>query len=719
MADQLGSAVLTLTVDDKTFNAGLARAQTAAEKTGTALRAAIGSLGVATTAAGVAAFVGRQITDLDAAAAAVRTLGVDSAELVPKLRALSIELGNNISTVELAKAAYDVASSGFATAADATNILRASALGAKGGFAEVADVASAVTGVLNAYGKSSSEAGLLVDQFVQTQADGVITVRQYAAEIGNISSIAAASGISIQELNAAIATATLRGVPVAQTFTGLRQAISSIIKPSEQAKDLAKSLGLDFSLSALQAKGFGGVLADVQAKTGGAADKIAILLGSVEAQAAVQPLLNDKLVKYNELLERQAKAAGAAADASQTNASTISGGLKQIGAGFSNLATTLDTVLSPLLGGFIKDINSILIKLNQVSVLAPDKVLKREKQATDIVAGQMSPLQGSGFFGPVTVKYGGKTYRGSATGIREAIIQDLLRKDLADLNAPKNKGQSPPPPKTPTPPPKPEPDRELLAQQQQQRVESQLALQAVEQRIAAAKELAGVEAGILRQTIQQRQEIEAGVQAARDQVSRIGAQIDSTRLLGGDNGAKLQKLVAEQNAAAAEVRLKLIEGATALKDAGKQLRKDLTQATLELASVRNDPNGLNQYLNQSQVNQRAQQTLSSILPLFREAQRQFTQLTGAQAPDFSGPATGVVDAVRQFIENVNREKNANQNIVGIQAALAQNTKDLAGINGQLRDAINTLAGKNWQVNVSVPGGSASGDVVGLVNGALS
>lgn len=440
MADQLGSAVLTLSVDDRQFNAGLQQAESTVKRVGDSLQSALGTLGLATSAAGIAAFVGNQVTQLDSAAAAVRTLGVDSQELGTRLRALSVELNNNISTLDLTKAAYDVASSGFSSAADATQILRASALGAKGGFAEVNDVASALTGVINAYGLSASDATKIVDGFVQTQADGVITVRQYAAEIGNIASIAAASGVGIEELNAAIATATLRGVPVAQTFTGLRQALASIIKPSEQAKELAQSLGIEFNVGALQAKGLGGVLADVQQKTGGAADKIAILLGSVEAQAAVQPLLNDQLVKYNELLGKQAQSAGAAADAARINASTISDGLKQIGNGFSNLATTLDKVLSPLFAGFISNINNVLAKLNQVSALSPDKVLAREREATDAVAGQLFPGQGSGFFGPVTVKYKGKTYKGSATGIREAILQDLLKGELSKINSPAASG---------------------------------------------------------------------------------------------------------------------------------------------------------------------------------------------------------------------------------------------------------------------------------------
>jgi TP901 family phage tail tape measure protein len=286
-------------------------------------------------------FVGKQITELDSAGAAVRTLGINSGELKDKLFDLSIELDSNVSRVELLKASYDVASSGFTTTAQITDILRASSLGASGGFAELNDVTKAVTGVINAYGLTTADATGIVDGFVQTQADGVITVREYAEQIGTVASVAAAAGIPISELNAAIATATLKGVPVAQSFTGIRQAISSILKPSEQAKDLAASLGISFDLAGLQARGFGGFLADVQAKGGGAADKLAILLGSVEAQAAVQPLLNDGLKSYNQLLDNQVSSAGAAAKAAELATDTIAGGIKKIENATSNLATTV------------------------------------------------------------------------------------------------------------------------------------------------------------------------------------------------------------------------------------------------------------------------------------------------------------------------------------------------------------------------------------------
>ncbi|NBN87543.1 MAG: hypothetical protein EBV32_00390 [Proteobacteria bacterium] len=258
-------------------------------------------------------------------------------------------------------------------------------------------------------------------------------------------------------------------------------------------------------------------------------------------------------------------------------------------------------------------------------------------------------------------------------------------------------------------------DPKVAAQQQQQRVEAQLDLQNVQQRIAYAKQLAAAEAGVVRQTIQQRQEIEAGVQAAKDQVTQIGAQIDALRLQGKDSGPEMQKLVDQQVVASEEVRLKLIEGATALKDAGKQLSADLKRATLDLAGVRNDPGGLNKFLNQQQIQERGQATLASLLPSFRQAQAQFTQLTGAQAPEFRGTTTGVIDSVRQFIENVDREFGATQNVQQTQQALADSTAGLVSINERLAAVTEQLAGKTWQVNVNVPGGTASGDVLGPVN----
>jgi len=200
-------------------------------------------------------------------------------------------------------------------------------------------VTDATTSVLNAYGLEANKAGKIVDGFAQTQADGKIVVDQYAQQIGRIAPIAAGAGVSIDELNAAISAVTATGVPVESTFAGLRQVIASIQKPTKQASDVAEKLGIDFSAAALKSKGLSAVLEEIRDKGGASADNLSQLFGSVEALTAIQPLLNDELVKFNEALENQANAQGRAAKDAFTAANTISGQLKRIGTAFTNLTT--------------------------------------------------------------------------------------------------------------------------------------------------------------------------------------------------------------------------------------------------------------------------------------------------------------------------------------------------------------------------------------------
>jgi TP901 family phage tail tape measure protein len=323
--------------------------------------------------------------EADRAAAAVRTLGVDSKTLQTRLLGVSNRLGGLYSQTQLVTAAYDVASSGFTDAADAAKVLEAAAKGATGGLSDINTVGNAVTSVLNAYGKSANDAAILVDGFIQTQNDGKIVLNEYAQQIGRLAPTAAATGVGINELNAAISTITAQGVPVEATFTGLNQALVSILKPSKEASDLAKALGIDFSETGLRANGFGGLLKEVKEKTGGSTTALVKLFGSVDALKAVLPLVNDDLVKYNKNVERQANVSGVADKATQELGGTVSSEITKMVNQIGNLARSLDVVLGPALGGILKLINFVIgqaaqgiLVLGQLFSMTPGKQLAFE-----------------------------------------------------------------------------------------------------------------------------------------------------------------------------------------------------------------------------------------------------------------------------------------------------------------------------------------------------
>ena len=274
----------------------------------------------------------------DFASAKVKTLGVDVDTLNPKLASLTNQLSGQVSQLDLLTASYDVASAGFGEVAELTEVLKASQLGATGGFSDLGTVADATTSVLNAYGLESSKAAKIVDGFVQTQNDGKIIVEQYAQQIGRLAPIAAGAGVGIDELNAAISSVTATGVPVESTFAGLRQVIAAIQKPTGEAAKAAEKLGIDFSAAALKSKGLGGVLEEIIDKGGASEETLALLFGAVEARTAVLPLLNDQLVSFNKNLENQANAQNVAAKAAFTASNTIQGQLTRLGTAFTNLA---------------------------------------------------------------------------------------------------------------------------------------------------------------------------------------------------------------------------------------------------------------------------------------------------------------------------------------------------------------------------------------------
>ena len=85
----------------------------------------------------------------DFATAKVKTLGVEVDALTPKLATLSNELSGQVSQLGLLEASYDVASAGFGETAELIDVLKASQLGATGGFSDLATVTDATTSVLN------------------------------------------------------------------------------------------------------------------------------------------------------------------------------------------------------------------------------------------------------------------------------------------------------------------------------------------------------------------------------------------------------------------------------------------------------------------------------------------------------------------------------------------------------------------------------------------
>lgn len=190
-------------------------------------------------------------------------------------RVMSITQEIPIKAPEAAKALYEIVSAGH-DGADGMKILEVAAKSAIGGLTETATAADAITTILNAYNLSADKASSVSDQLFTTVRLGKTTFGELGSSIAQVAPIAAAYGIGIDEVLAAVASLTKQGTPTAEAMTKIRVAIQGT----------ANELGD----AAFQGRTFQEALQLINDKADGSASKMKEMLGTDEGLAAALAL---------------------------------------------------------------------------------------------------------------------------------------------------------------------------------------------------------------------------------------------------------------------------------------------------------------------------------------------------------------------------------------------------------------------------------------------
>ena len=218
------------------------------------------------------------------------TTNISVDELKNGIKDLSTETGKSVN--ELNEALYQAISAGADTT-HATELVEVAVKSAKGGFTDTATAVDGLTTVLNTYNMETSDAQKIANQMLVTQNKGKTTFGELATSVGKVAPIFKSVELSSEELFSSLASLTANGLNTSEAVTGIKSAISNIIKPSAEAKKLAQSLGLEFNSTALSSKGLAGFLQDVKEKTDGNTETMAKLFGSVEGLNSVLTLTSD------------------------------------------------------------------------------------------------------------------------------------------------------------------------------------------------------------------------------------------------------------------------------------------------------------------------------------------------------------------------------------------------------------------------------------------
>jgi TP901 family phage tail tape measure protein len=271
------------------------------------------------------------------------------------LRAQSLalrELAKRYGTDGVAQvsAYYEAVSAGAKAGAQALGLVAVANRAAIGSVAETKTVVDILTTATNAYAASNLTAADAADTLFIGVAAGKTSFTELADSMGRLIPTATAANLSFDSMVAAVAALTLQGQDTKLAVTGMSAAIASIITPTKQAADMAKTLGLEFNLAALESKGFQGFLQDVVQKSKGSKEALAILFGSMEASRAVFSLAGEGGVAFNQIMQQMESRAGATDAAFVKMTNTADFQMKRLGASVSDAMVTAGDAILQVLG---------------------------------------------------------------------------------------------------------------------------------------------------------------------------------------------------------------------------------------------------------------------------------------------------------------------------------------------------------------------------------
>ena len=279
-----------------------------------------------------------------------------------------LSLGTGISQEELAQASYFISSSGF-SGRGAGQVLNASAIASQAGLGSTKNFADLLTSSLQAYGEEASRAMKYTDVFTATVREGKAEPEQLAKSLGLVLPIAAAAGVRIEEVGAAIATITRTGSTAPQAVTQLKQTISNLIDPSKEAKNALKELGLapqDIA-NRLKSEGLGSVLKDIESRasaTGNRETVLSQIFGNIRAYTGVLSLARGEFDTYDAILQRITGSQGDTMNAAVIMGTTMEQQAQRIQAAFDGIQITLGEKLAPVTQEVGNMVEAMLLRIN-------------------------------------------------------------------------------------------------------------------------------------------------------------------------------------------------------------------------------------------------------------------------------------------------------------------------------------------------------------------
>lgn len=235
-----------------------------------------------------------------------------------------------VAAADIAEAAYQAISAG-----------QASKLAAAG-FTSSSSAVDILTTALNAYGLSADQATHVSDVLLTTQNLGKTSVDELSSSMGKVIPLAAAYGVTVENLSSGLAVMTANGIATAEATTYTKSMLNELGDAgSTVGKILQKQTGKSFAQLNAEGKSLGDVLQILYQSVGGSSTAFAGLWSSVEAGTGALSLASGGAEHFNDVLSQMQNSAGATETAYETMTDTFQHKVETMQTAAQNFGITL------------------------------------------------------------------------------------------------------------------------------------------------------------------------------------------------------------------------------------------------------------------------------------------------------------------------------------------------------------------------------------------
>lgn len=301
-----------------------------------------------------------------------------------------------VAAADIAEAAYQAISAGQDTANAVAFAGQASKLAAAG-FTSSSSAVDILTTALNAYGLSADQATHVSDVLLTTQNLGKTSVDGLSSSMGKVIPLAAAYGVTVENLSSGLAVMTANGIATAEATTYTKSMLNELGDAgSTVGKILQKQTGKSFAQLNAEGKSLGDVLQILYQSVGGSSTAFAGLWSSVEAGTGALSLASGGAEHFNDVLSQMQNSAGATETAYETMTDTFRHKVETMQTAAQNFGITLYDSLESSLSDATQWGTDCLTQLTTaLSEGGPEAMLQAAGQIlSDLAAGIAEQLPG-------------------------------------------------------------------------------------------------------------------------------------------------------------------------------------------------------------------------------------------------------------------------------------------------------------------------------------